>query len=225
MHAGPVRPEDHYAIPPLARGSADEVLKLIRDKQYFVLHAPRQTGKTSALIALRDLLNGGEAGDFRCVNVNVEVGQVARDDTERGLQAIIGSLATTAMLLGDDYPDRVWSDILERFGPEAAFKELLTRWCLANPTPLSSGPRWRKVCAMRRTVAASAAASSVRKTPVTPHMVKHPAAPTIHWSAWRRAGAPRTGTPSKPRTIARTRQPAFRCQSSAAWRTASMAWR
>ena len=37
----------------------------IRAKQYFVLHAPRQTGKTSALIALRDpcawarVVNGG----------------------------------------------------------------------------------------------------------------------------------------------------------------------
>ena len=32
-----------------------ELLGLIRAKQYFVLHAPCQTGKTSALIALRDL--------------------------------------------------------------------------------------------------------------------------------------------------------------------------
>ncbi len=57
--AGPVRAEDHYAIPPLKRGNVAEILQLIRDKQYFVLHAPRQTGKTSALIALRDLLNSG----------------------------------------------------------------------------------------------------------------------------------------------------------------------
>ena len=135
--AGPVLAEDHYAIPPLERGNVGEILKLIRDKQYFVLHAPRQTGKTSALIALRDLLNSGQGGgDFRCVNVNVEVGQVARDDTERGLRPILGSLATAALLLGDDFPDRVWSDILSRFGPEAALKELLTRWCVANPTPL-----------------------------------------------------------------------------------------
>ena len=76
--AGPVRPDDHYAIQPLDRMDVDELLGLIRAKQYFVLHAPRQTGKTSALIALRDLLNSGEAGSFRCVDVNVEVGQVAR---------------------------------------------------------------------------------------------------------------------------------------------------
>ena len=85
---GPVRPDDHYAIPPLSRVDVDELLDLVRSKRYFVLHAPRQTGKTSTLIALRDLLNGGEAGDFRCVDVNVEVGQVARDDTARGMRAI-----------------------------------------------------------------------------------------------------------------------------------------
>ena len=70
--AGPVCLDEHYAVPPLDRVDVDEILALIRTKQYFVLHAPRQTGKTSALIALRDLLNCGEAGDFRCVDVNVE---------------------------------------------------------------------------------------------------------------------------------------------------------
>ena len=131
---GPVRPDDHYAIAPLDRADVDEFLGLIRAKRYFVLHAPRQTGKTSALIALRDLLNSGEAGSFRCVNV--EVGQVARDDTARGIRAILGSLADSAMLLGDDYPAGVWLDVLADMGPENALKGLLVRWCVANPMPL-----------------------------------------------------------------------------------------
>ena len=133
---GPVRPDDHYGVPPLKRMDVDELLRLIRGKRYFVLHAPRQTGKTSALIALRDLLNGGEAGDFRCVNVNVEVGQVARDDTARGLRSILSSLASSARRLGDDYPDGVWSEILAKVGPDDALRELLARWCQAKPTPL-----------------------------------------------------------------------------------------
>ena len=133
---GPVRPDDHYAIAPLDRADVDEFLRLIRAKQYFVLHAPRQTGKTSALIALRDLLNSGEVGNFRCVDVNVEVGQVARDDTARGIRAILGSLADSAMLLGDDYPAGVWLDVLADMGPENALKGLLVRWCVANPVPL-----------------------------------------------------------------------------------------
>ena len=133
---GPVRPDDHYAIAPLDRADVDEFLGLIRAKRYFVLHAPRQTGKTSALIALRNLLNSGEVGDFRCVNVNVETAQVARDDVARGVRAILSGLAMSARLLGDSYPDGVWTDVLAKAGPEEALKELLARWCLANPVPL-----------------------------------------------------------------------------------------
>ena len=134
--AGPVRQHEHYAIEPLQRADVAGFLDLIREKSYFVLHAPRQTGKTSALLALRDLLNAGEAGDFRCVYVNVEVGQVARDDTARGMRSILSSLASSARLSGDDYPRGVWSDVLARSGPDDAMKDLLVDWCLANPTPL-----------------------------------------------------------------------------------------
>ena len=133
---GPVRPDKHYAIRPLDRVDIDEFLSLIQAERYFVLHAPRQTGKTSALIALRDLLNRGEAGDFRCVDVDVEVAQVARDDVARGIRAILGLLAENARGLGDDYPGSVWQDVLASVGPESALNVLLARWCQANPTPL-----------------------------------------------------------------------------------------
>ena len=133
---GPVRPNRHYAIQPLDRVDVDEFLSLIQAERYFVLHAPRQTGKTSALIALRDLLNSGAVGNFRCLDVNVEVGQVARDDVARGMRAILSNLSESALLLGDDYPDGVWPDVLTKAGPENALKTLLARWCVANPVPL-----------------------------------------------------------------------------------------
>ena len=38
--AGPVNPQDHYTLPPLSRLDLDELLLLIRQKKYFVLHAP-----------------------------------------------------------------------------------------------------------------------------------------------------------------------------------------
>ena len=133
---GPVRPDMHYGIPPLSRMDIGELLGLIRAERYFVLHAPRQTGKTSALIALRDLLNSGEVGDYRCVNVNVEAGQVARDDVARGIRAVLSNLSECALLLGDDYLDGIWPDVLAKAGPENALKMLLTRWCVAKPVPL-----------------------------------------------------------------------------------------
>ena len=133
--SGPVVAADHYCIPPLERLDLAEVLRLIRDKRYFVLHAPRQTGKTSALLALRDLLNAD--GTYRCVYVNVERGQTAREDVERAMRAILGALASRARsALGDEFLDGIWFDILSKYGPDGALAEALTRWAEADPKPL-----------------------------------------------------------------------------------------
>ena len=86
--SGPVVPEDHYCIPPLGRFDLDEILRLVDAKRYFVLHAPRQTGKTSALLALRDLLN--ERAAYRCVYTNVETGQTARGNVEAAMRTVLG---------------------------------------------------------------------------------------------------------------------------------------
>ena len=83
---GPVVARDHYCVPPLERLNLPSVLELIGDKRYFVLHAPRQTGKTSALLALRALLDSGAEGDFRCVYVNVEAAQAVREDVRRAMR-------------------------------------------------------------------------------------------------------------------------------------------
>ena len=132
---GPVVAADHYCIPPLERVNLAEVLELVRDKRYFVLHAPRQTGKTSTLLALQDLLNGGAAGDFRCVYVNVEAAQAVREDVERAMRIILGTLASRARSLGDEFLYAVWPDILATFG-DGALGEALTRWCETDPRPL-----------------------------------------------------------------------------------------
>ena len=100
-----------------------------------MLHAPRQTGKTSARLALRDLLNRGAAGNFHCVYTNVEAGQAAGEDAERAVRVILGDLASRARGLGDRFLYEAWPDIVATFG-EAAFGEALTRWCEAAPAPI-----------------------------------------------------------------------------------------
>ena len=62
---GPVVLDDHYAVLPLERLDLGEILFLVEQKKHFVLHAPWQSGKTSALLALRDLLNSGSVGEYR----------------------------------------------------------------------------------------------------------------------------------------------------------------
>ena len=132
---GPVRPDDHYHIPPLDRMNLAELLGLVRDKRYFVLHAPRQTGKTSALLALRDLLNAG--GDHRCVYANVEAGQAMREDVAEGMRAVLSELALEASVtLGDDTLEDIWPGVLERAGPGQALRQALLRWSMADARPL-----------------------------------------------------------------------------------------
>ena len=135
--AGPMRPQKHYCVPPLSRLNLDDLLTLIRNERYFVLHAPRQTGKTSALLALRDLLNDGAHGDYRCVYVNVEPGQAARENMTQAMRAILSELELEAeATLDDPLPARIWPDLLERAGAAGVLRQVLTRWSLADPTPL-----------------------------------------------------------------------------------------
>ena len=132
---GPVRPDDHYHIPPLDRVNLDELLGLVRDKRYFVLHAPRQTGKTSALMALRDLLNAG--GDYRCVYVTVEAGQAARENVAEAMRVILYQLESEEQAtLGANALADIWPGALERAGPLGALRASLERWCMADPRPL-----------------------------------------------------------------------------------------
>ncbi|MDR2679329.1 MAG: hypothetical protein LBC47_00810 [Tannerella sp.] len=46
---GPCNPEDHYMLPPEDRLVGAQLHRYIKDQLYWVLHAPRQTGKTTFL--------------------------------------------------------------------------------------------------------------------------------------------------------------------------------
>ena len=132
--AGPVNATDHYLIAPLSRIDLDEVLGLVRDKKYFVLHALRQTGKTSALLALADVLN--ERG-YGCVYVTVETARTARDDVQRAMRTVLVRLASQARAtLDDGFLDDIWPDVLARVGADEALGEALSRWAEASPLPL-----------------------------------------------------------------------------------------
>ncbi len=89
--AGPVNQPDHYKIDPLTRWDLQEILSLIHQRKYFILHAPRQTGKTSSLLALRDYLNA--EGRYACVYANLEAAQAARNDIDMGIGTVIGELS------------------------------------------------------------------------------------------------------------------------------------
>ena len=135
--AGPVRAHLNYCVPPLERLGAAELLSLIRAERYFVLYAPRQTGKTSALLALRDLLNGGTEGEYRCAYMNVEPAQTAREDVGRAMGAIATEIAREARNTLNDSATAEAADRLDTTRrPDAALGTLFETWTRAADSPL-----------------------------------------------------------------------------------------
>lgn len=74
---GPCIPGRHYMLPPLER--IPRALILAEEEEYFVIHAPRQSGKTTSIRALRDELN--RRGDCYAVYCSLEAPAVGSDHT------------------------------------------------------------------------------------------------------------------------------------------------
>ena len=127
--AGPVRRSENYCIPPLGRAGIERLGSLVAESKYFVLHAPRQTGKTTALLELACDLR---AQGLRALYVNVEPAQTSRNDVLRGMQATISGITLEAKIAGIPVPEAVvaaaWSA-----GIDAALRTLLSEWSLADP--------------------------------------------------------------------------------------------
>src|SRR5260221_5436409 len=92
--AGPINPKEHYFIP--HRLNEMEVKQLIDQKKYFILHAPRQSGKTTAIQILVDELN--KEGHYKAFYVNVEPAQIARGDVNKGMEIILRQFQNQAKI-------------------------------------------------------------------------------------------------------------------------------
>jgi len=95
--AAPQKPELNYTLDPLSRFDLDEINLLVHQQRYFVLHAPRQTGKTTCMLALRDYLN--KQNDYICVYANVEGGQSWRNDIQKAVASTCQTIAREAGLI------------------------------------------------------------------------------------------------------------------------------
>ncbi|MEZ4869833.1 MAG: hypothetical protein R3C14_51380 [Caldilineaceae bacterium] len=129
---GPCNPIDHYMLPATARLEAFDLDRLLAQKSYFILHAPRQTGKTTAMLELARQLTA--AGDYIGVLVSTEVGAGFPDDVGAAEQAILGAWrrAIRFQLPATYYPT-VWQ-------PDAPdgqrVSEFLGEWSLHASLPL-----------------------------------------------------------------------------------------
>ena len=132
--AGPVRAEDHFLIDPLTRIDLQELMLLIDQKKYFVLHAPRQTGKTSTLLALMDRIN--REGRYHCLYVNVETAQAAREDVASAMDAFVAMLDFHAReYLGAGLPkESIQSE--KPVNPHTRLYAILSAWSKSESKPI-----------------------------------------------------------------------------------------
>jgi len=93
--AGPCNHEDHYMLPSESRCKG--LAELIEQKQYFVIHAARQSGKTTLLLDLVRNLN--DSGKYHALYCSLESVQRI-DDPEKGIPAIVKRLKSEAEFLG-----------------------------------------------------------------------------------------------------------------------------
>jgi hypothetical protein len=128
---GPCDPELHYMVPaeprlPHARG-------LIEEGLYFVVHAPRQTGKTTTLIALADSLSA--EGGRVAIYVSCESAQVAGEDYAAAEDMVLDLIRQS--LWERDYPESwlpqtPWPDT----SPGTRINIALRTWARQCPVPI-----------------------------------------------------------------------------------------
>jgi hypothetical protein len=128
--AGPCDPAKHYMLPPERR--LPGVRDLIDQEQYFVLHAPRQTGKTTSVRALAQSLT--IEGRYAALVATCEAGQAIGNRLEDGIAVVLDAirLAAVAML-----PEALHPPEADPAVPAGTrLQDLLTRWSQQCPRPI-----------------------------------------------------------------------------------------
>jgi hypothetical protein len=129
--AGPCIPGEHYLLPALAR--CPELAALIQGRNYFVIHAARQAGKTTLLKALATEINSvGERVALYCSLESVQ----GLSEPEKGIPAILNCLASA---VSDASWKRSWPPFPQDSlggGLNMAVKVALGGFCRALGKPL-----------------------------------------------------------------------------------------
>ncbi len=128
--SGPCRPQDHYMLPAEPRVAG--LRRLIDQKLYFVVHAPRQAGKTTSLLALAESLNA--EGKYAALHTSCEAGQKIRPDLDGSINAVLEILCARArrFLAPELRPPAIDREI----SPETRLHDLLTCWAERSPRPV-----------------------------------------------------------------------------------------
>jgi len=124
---GPCEAKQHYMVPPLPR--VPEAPEIAARGGYFVLHAPRQSGKTTFLRAFARSLSAG--GDYAAVYLSCEAAEAKGDDDVAAQESIVRELVREASVqLPEDLRP---APLPERLDSAALLTDVLSAWCERCP--------------------------------------------------------------------------------------------
>jgi hypothetical protein len=125
---GPCNPDDHYMLPPADRLQGAQLHRYIRDNLYWMLHAPRQTGKTTFLQSWMREINA--TGDATACYVSVERAQ-GLDTRDQAMPEICEAIRQWATDSGLPVPQT------PAVPPGSLLRGILADWsALIAPKPL-----------------------------------------------------------------------------------------
>jgi len=127
--AGPCQADIHYMLP--STGRLPEIVNLIAQRNYFVIHAPRQVGKTTAMLSLAQELTAN--GHYTAVMLSLEVGAAFSDDLGAAELAILGEWKQSIRFrLPKELQPQEWEDA----EAGARIGTTLSRWAELSSRPL-----------------------------------------------------------------------------------------
>ena len=129
--AGPCDPERHYLLPPEARLGA--ALPLIENGNYFVVHAPRQSGKTTSFQTLARRITA--EGRFVAIWASCENAQAGGEDAATAVALVVQAISDEGRRL----PQELRPPAPAELGPVeklSLLEAFLTRWAETCPRPI-----------------------------------------------------------------------------------------
>jgi hypothetical protein len=127
--AGPCDPAKHYMVPAAERLS--DVSALIERELYLVVHAPRQTGKTTAIRALAKELTA--SGEYAALAFSCQAAGPAQDDYVAAQDAILGAIRQRALI---DLPEELRPPAWPESAALMKINTGLSAWAQACPRPI-----------------------------------------------------------------------------------------
>ena len=127
--AGPCQSDIHYMLSPTAR--LPDLKALIDGRNYFIIHAPRQVGKTTAMIALAEELTN--SGEYTAVMLSVEVGSGFSHNPQQAEQVILEEWKQAIKFY---LPKELQPSYWPGRETDSGIGKTLSEWSTQSPRPL-----------------------------------------------------------------------------------------